>query len=195
MIYEKNRIFLKNKKINNLDKFVIKFVKILEKYTRYVIVSGYVSILFGRSRATEDIDIIVEKKDLSEFFSHLEKKNYWLINASFNEANENIKYNAIRIAKKGKFIPNIELKIAKTDIEKIALSERIRVFLNSSSIYISPIELQIAYKLFLSSEKDIEDARHLFNIFSDKIKIEELKKMVEELKVEKKLKYLGIKYD
>ncbi|MBU5688714.1 MAG: hypothetical protein KQA41_00585 [Candidatus Aenigmarchaeota archaeon] len=62
MIYEKNRIFLKNKKINNLDKFVIKFVKILEKYTRYVIVSGYVSILFGRSRATEDIDIIVEKK-------------------------------------------------------------------------------------------------------------------------------------
>lgn len=195
MIYEKNRIFLKNKKINNLDKFVIKFVKILEKYTRYVIVSGYVSILFGRSRATEYIDIIVEKKDLSEFFSHLEKKNYWLINASFNEANENIKYNAIRIAKKGKFIPNIELKIAKTDIEKIALSERIRVFLNSSSIYISPIELQIAYKLFLSSEKDIEDARHLFNIFSDKIKIEELKKMVEELKVEKKLKYLGIKYD
>ncbi|MBU5688715.1 MAG: hypothetical protein KQA41_00590 [Candidatus Aenigmarchaeota archaeon] len=136
-----------------------------------------------------------KKKDLSEFFSHLEKKNYWLINASFNEANENIKYNAIRIAKKGKFIPNIELKIAKTDIEKIALSERIRVFLNSSSIYISPIELKIAYKLFLSSEKDIEDARHLFNIFSDKIKIEELKKMVEELKVEKKLKYLGIKYD
>lgn len=106
-----------------------------------------------------------------------------MINASFNEANENIKYNAIRIAKKGKVIPNIELKIAK--IEKIALSERIRVFLNSSSIYIPPIELQIAYKLFLSSEKDIEDERHLFNIFSDKIKIEELKKMVEELKVEK----------
>ncbi|MFH8092603.1 MAG: hypothetical protein QXM38_01525 [Candidatus Aenigmatarchaeota archaeon] len=45
--------------------------------------------------------------------------------------------------------------------------------------------MQIAYKLFLSSEKDIEDERHLFNIFSDKIKIEELKKMVEELKVEK----------
>ncbi|MFH8080888.1 MAG: hypothetical protein QXO84_03355 [Candidatus Aenigmatarchaeota archaeon] len=59
-----------------------------------------------------------------------------MINASFNEANENIKYNAIRIAKKGKVIPNIELKIAK--IEKIALSERIRVFLNSSSIYIPP---------------------------------------------------------
>lgn len=58
----KNRIKL-NKELNDLDTFVIDFVKILDKSKiKYVLVSGYVSILFGRSRSSEDIDIIVKKK-------------------------------------------------------------------------------------------------------------------------------------
>ncbi|MEI6842068.1 MAG: hypothetical protein WCK53_12430 [Methanomicrobiales archaeon] len=36
-----------------LDMFVFNFVNILETMTAYVIVSGYVAILFGRSRGTE----------------------------------------------------------------------------------------------------------------------------------------------
>ena len=48
-----------DKELNLLDKFVITFVDILEKYTDYVIVSGYVSILLGRTRATEDIDLLI----------------------------------------------------------------------------------------------------------------------------------------
>jgi len=36
------------KEINALDKFVIRFVKILEKHADYVIVSGYVAILLER---------------------------------------------------------------------------------------------------------------------------------------------------
>jgi len=42
-----------NKELNNLDKFVLDFISLLEEY---VIVSGYVSILLRRSRATEDVD-------------------------------------------------------------------------------------------------------------------------------------------
>ena len=37
--------------------------------------------------------------------------------------------------------------------------------LNQYILYISPLELQIPFKLFLGSEKDIEDARHLYKIF------------------------------
>ncbi|HLD41949.1 MAG TPA: hypothetical protein VJB06_02850 [archaeon] len=44
---------------NELDKFVLDFIKILEKHAKYVIVSGYVAILFGRSRGTEDIDMFI----------------------------------------------------------------------------------------------------------------------------------------
>ena len=50
-----------NKKISELDKFVIDFLEIIIKHTNYVLISGYVSILFGRSRGTEDVDIIIPK--------------------------------------------------------------------------------------------------------------------------------------
>ena len=46
------------KELNNLDKFTIAFTQILnESKINYALVSGYVSILFGRNRASEDIDL------------------------------------------------------------------------------------------------------------------------------------------
>ena len=36
-------------------------------------------------------------------------------------------------------------------------------------IYISPIELQIAYKLYLGTDKDLEDAFFLYELFKEKI--------------------------
>jgi RecA-family ATPase len=58
------------KVLNELDKLLLSFIRILEKYFEYVVVAGYVSILFGRSRATEDIDILIReanKKVLKNF--------------------------------------------------------------------------------------------------------------------------------
>ncbi len=46
-----------SKQLNDLDLLVLQFVRILEKYTDYVIISGYVAILLGRSRGTEDVDV------------------------------------------------------------------------------------------------------------------------------------------
>jgi hypothetical protein len=60
-------IFLTDKVLSELDIFVLDFLNILKTYTDYVIVSGYVTILFGRARGTEDIDIIMLKKFLEEF--------------------------------------------------------------------------------------------------------------------------------
>jgi hypothetical protein len=44
-----------------LDAFAEDFVHVVEKHTKYIIVSGFVAIAHGRSRGTEDIDIIIEK--------------------------------------------------------------------------------------------------------------------------------------
>jgi hypothetical protein len=55
------------------------------------------------------------------------------------------------------------------DLDNWVLNNRLEVILNGISLKISPIELQIPYKLFLSSSKDIEDARHLYLIFKDKL--------------------------
>lgn len=54
-IADKKEIIL-DKELNNLDKFVLEFTELLEEY---VVVSGYVSILFGRSRMTEDVDLLI----------------------------------------------------------------------------------------------------------------------------------------
>jgi len=64
----KNNQILFDRELSELDEFVIKFVNILDKNKiNYVLVSGYIAILFGRSRETEDIDIILEKISFEKF--------------------------------------------------------------------------------------------------------------------------------
>lgn len=73
-----------DKVLNELGKFVFKFIKILEKHVDYVIVSGYISILLGRAMATEDIDIFIKRLDKEKFYGlyeDLEGHGYWCLNA------------------------------------------------------------------------------------------------------------------
>jgi hypothetical protein len=57
--YSKDTITFSEKHLTLLDMFVLGFIRVLELCTPYVIVSRYVAILFGRSRGTEDVDILV----------------------------------------------------------------------------------------------------------------------------------------
>ena len=204
MKYDKDkREIILERKLNKLDSFVLDFIKVLEKDADYVIVSGYVSILLGRTRATEDIDLLVSKMSEQEFQSlwkDLNNNNFECINTSKpEEAFQMLKEHAIRFFKKGKPIPNIEFKIIKTDLDKYSFENKIKVILNLGVLLISPLELQIAYKLFLAadgvdeelqSDKDIEDARHLYNLFKEKINKEELLIFIDKLNVKKRLRFL-----
>jgi hypothetical protein len=170
----KSRIKL-NKELNDLDRFVIDFVKILDNNEiRYVLVSGYVSILFGRSRSSEDIDIIVEKISKNRFsvlWKELSKRNFECLNTdNFESAYDDYLLNriSIRFSIKNQPIPNMEFMFPKADVlYNWVLRNRRDVLLNRRILRISPIELQIAYKMFLGSEKDIEDARHLHQVFKE----------------------------
>lgn len=46
---------------NILDDICTKFCKVLEKHCKYIVVSGFVAISSGRTRGTEDIDLIIER--------------------------------------------------------------------------------------------------------------------------------------
>lgn len=163
-----------NKELNALDDFVISFCKKLNKHkVKYVIVSGYVAIVFGRSRATEDIDIIVEKMPADKFAAlwHDVKADLDCMNAE-NAADGYEHLNsssALRFHELNKPLPNIEFKFFKTVIDEFTLNNALELKLNGHSLRISPLELQIAYKLFLGSEKDIEDARHLYKVFGERL--------------------------
>jgi len=156
------------KTITELDRFVFDFVDLLDVH--YVIVSGYIAILFGRSRGTEDIDVLIEPISYSKFIELYEKavkRGFYFLNSEkpdtlYEMLNEGL---AVRIAKEDTIIPNIELKFIKNEIDKFSLKNCLRVVLNDRQIYISPIEVQIAYKL--GSDKDIEDAVYLWEIFKN----------------------------
>ena len=53
-----------------LDRFVRDFVKVVEEHVEYIVVSGFVAISHGRSRGTEDVDIIVRKVSFGDFTNH-----------------------------------------------------------------------------------------------------------------------------
>ncbi|ALM75481.1 hypothetical protein [Thermococcus barophilus] len=76
---------------------------------------------------------------------------------------------SIRMARRGEIIPNAEIKFPKDFFHQEALKKRISVILNDKQIYISPIELQIAYKLYLGSDKDVEDAYYLYELFKENL--------------------------
>lgn len=193
---KRGEIKLGKKLLNKLDKFILDFIKILEKYTEYVIVSGYVSILLGRSRATEDIDLLIpkiNKENLSAMWEELYEHHFECINTSKpEEAFEMLKEHAIRFFKDIP-VPNIEFKIIKSDLDKHSFNSRLKVILEQGVLFISPLEMQIAYKLFLGSEKDLEDAKHLYDLFKEKLNKEELLSLISELKVKDKFDIINKK--
>ena len=198
---DKKEITLK-RELNKLDRFVLDFIKILEKHAGYVIVSGYVSILLGRTRATEDVDILIKeipKDKFEKLWKELYSKGFECINTSkSDEALDMLNEIAIRFFKE-KPVPNIEFKTIKTELDKYSFENKIKAVLREGSLFISPIELQIAYKLFLAadgteeelqSDKNIEDARHLYKIFKEKLNKEELLTFINKLNVGKKMRLL-----
>ncbi|MDD5417648.1 MAG: hypothetical protein PHW96_02045 [Candidatus Nanoarchaeia archaeon] len=192
MEISENAIVL-DKEINKLDKFVIDFTKILDKLKiNYSVVSGYVSILLGRSRATEDVDILIPRLGFDKFedmWNNLTEFECMTIN--IKEAYETLKNGSnIRFFRKDVFIPNMEVKFSKNELDEYTLNNSFEVKIKDYKIKISPLHLQIPFKLFLGSQKDIEDARHIYQLVKDKLDKEKLQYFTEKLKVSHKLKLI-----
>ena len=186
-----NEMYIVEKKEGALDTFTKDFLKELTDINiPYVLISGYIAILFGRNRSSEDIDILIPpitEEEFNTMWEQLNKKYECLNTTHKKEAyKEYLKEGvAIRFATKGTIIPNMELKTSKTSLEKWALKNRQQVQVNNNQIYISPIELQIAYKAYLGSEKDIEDAIFLQELFKEEMNQEQLHYFLKGLQVKK----------
>lgn len=201
---EKKEIYTR-KVLNELDKFTIDFVKVLEKFTDYVIVSGYVSILLGRTRASEDVDMLVPETDFETFnkiFVELSDNGFECLNTSVSrEAFSMLDNQTIAFSKIGMPVPHMEFKKITNEIQKEAIDGKLKVIIGNDGtfLYISPLELQIAYKLSLisqgnfeeiSSDKDFEDAKHIYEVFRDVIDIRKVIYYVNMFKAEEMWKWL-----
>ena len=172
-----------------LEEFTESFCRVLVRHCRYIIVSGFVAIAHGRSRGTEDIDIIIEritKEKFTDLFSDLEKTGFACVQPGKPEdiyKDYLLENTSIRFVKKGTFVPDMELKLSKDALDDYQLVNRKKLPLTGLDLYFSSIEANIAFKEeFLKSDKDLEDARHLRIIYSEKLDEAEISKIKDMIK-------------
>jgi hypothetical protein len=175
----KNTIII-HRELTKLDLFVKEFLDILKKYSKYLVVSGFVSISTGRTRGTEDVDVLFEKTSQAEFSSLLNdlfNHKFWCYQGDTLE--EIWKYikngESIRFAKENELFPNIEfIPVDNSRQAKFfELNHPQKIKIQDFEFKIPPLEFEILYKeIVLAGKKDIEDAKHLRIFFSDLIKKE-----------------------
>ena len=181
--------------LSALGEAVIEFTRVLDaEDVGYVIVSGYVVILTGRSRATEDVDVVIEplsRAETDELVAALRERGYWGMAMPLDEAYPMLRDgDRIRVAREDEIFPNFEIWFASNELERTALANALTAELDDAELRISPIELQIAYKLHLAQRagspagKDFEDALHLYRALGEQLKGADLERYVEILGVE-----------
>lgn len=186
-------IIVINRDLTELDLFVKEFLQVLEKYSDYLIVSGFVSISTGRTRGTEDIDILVpvmDKGKFRKFFRELEDHGFWCYQGdSIEEVYPYIEgMHNVRFARIKEVFPNIEFvpinESRKAKFFEFKHPQEVKV--KDFKFKIPPIEFEILYKeLVLKGKKDIADAKHLRTFFSDLIKTGKFKEYEKVIKGDK----------
>lgn len=177
-----------------LDEFVEEFCEIVDKHSRYFICSGFVAISSGRSRGTEDIDMILENMSKEKFLdlhNDLINSGFECIQSQngeevFNYLRESM---SVRYVWKNKYLPEMEIHFAKDFLDQEQLEKRIKLDFTGLDIFFAPLEGNIAFKEeWLKSDKDLEDAMHLRIIYEGKFnekEIDRFKKLIRSIRLKK----------
>lgn len=183
-------ILVVDRELNDLDDLALRFSTILDELDiDHVFVSGYVVILAGRSRATEDIDVLLERVDeetVSQLVDGLTDDGLWGPAMPLESMNEMLSEGGnIWVARGDEMIPHLEVKFVGDEFDRSSLENRITARISDAgeTLPIGPLELQIAYKLFLGAQKDFEDAVHLYTLFEESLSTPRLEHWVEKLDV------------
>lgn len=180
---------------NELDDLAMAFTAILDALqVRHVYVAGYVAILTGRSRATEDVDVLIERleePDISRLVDRLQDEGMWGPAMPLADTYEMLaKGEPIWVAPDEQVIPHIEAKFVRDETDRASLRNAISAHIAGSELPIAPLEVGIAYKLYLGTRTDFEDAVHLYTLFGETLRTEELERWVRKLGVESEYEQL-----
>lgn len=174
---------------NELDTLAMEFTRILDDLdVRHVYVAGYVAILTGRPRTTQDVDVLLERLGESRterLVEELREAGMWGPAMPLDDMYEMLANgDNIWVAPEEQVIPHIEAKFVRDETGRAALQNAVTAHIATAAIPVGPLELEIAYKLYLASRKDFEDAVHLFALFEESLRTEELERWVTKLGVE-----------
>ncbi len=174
---------------NQLDELAIRFSTILTQFDiQHVYIAGYVSILAGRARSTEDIDVLIERIDertADDLAATLDESGFWGPAMPLESMYEMLDAgDNIWVAPEDQITPHLEVKFARDEFDRASLENAITAEIGGEKIRIGPLELQIAYKLYLGARKDLEDAVHLYTLFAENLSVARLEEWVRRLDVE-----------
>lgn len=156
-----------------IDRLALDFCSVLDAQgIRYAIVGGYVAILLGRPRESDDVDIISRPLDAAEFaalhsslletFESLTPGSADLVFREHLEAGR--ESTAVRYSAPDTFVPNIEFKFARKALDHQGVRRRIPAVPNGHRVFVGPVEMQVAFKLFMGAPKDYEDPRWIARV-------------------------------
>ncbi|MBD3155978.1 MAG: hypothetical protein GF368_04985 [Candidatus Aenigmarchaeota archaeon] len=177
---------------NILNQFCNDFCEILEDHVEYIVVSGFVAIASGRTRGTEDIDIIIremKRNDFEELHKNLVERGFVCIQSpDSDEIYDYLKNKtSVRYSRKDVPLPEIELKFGKDKLDDYQFKTKERLPLIGLNVWFSSVNMNVAFKEeLLKSPKDLEDADYLRKIYKDRINEEEIgkvKQMINELRL------------
>lgn len=173
---------------NQLDELAIEFSRILDQFgIEHAFVAGYVAILAGRTRATQDIDVLIEEisqNTARSLIERLDEANFWGPAMPLGELFDMLRAgDPIWIARAEQITPHLEVKFPSDKFDRASLSESFPAQIGGAQIPIGPLELQISYKLYLGTQTDFEDAIHLYTLFAESLRTDTLEEWVEELGV------------
>ncbi len=176
-----NRRSVEDKSI--LDKFCIDFCSVVEQFCEYIVVSGFVVIASGRTRGTEDIDVIIQKigKDIFvKLHNALVEKGFVCIQS--DDPEEIYDYledkSSVRYTYEDRPLPEIELKMSKDELDEYQIKTKTKLALTGLDIWFSSVNMNIAFKEeLLKTDKDIEDAKYLRTIYEEEIDEKEINKI------------------
>jgi hypothetical protein len=174
---------------NRLDELAIEFSRLLDRFdVDHVFIAGYVSILAGRARSTEDVAVLVEDVDEStanELAAALSTAGFWGAAMPLDSLYRMLENgDPIWVAPDDQVTPHVEVKRARDEFDRASLENAITARIGGETIPIGPLELQIAYKLYLGAEKDLEDAVHRYTLFEESLSVTQLEEWVRRLGVE-----------
>jgi hypothetical protein len=176
-----------------LEKFAMDFVRVVEKHAKYAVMSGFVAIAHGRSRGTEDVDMIIERLTKDKFgrlHADLAKSGFECIQSlDAGEIYEDYlaRNTSVRYVRNGTHVPEMELKLSRDGLDEYQLATRKKLPLTGLDMYFSSAEMNIAFKEeLLKSDKDMDDAEHLRIVYKgniDEKEIEKIKGMIRKFRL------------
>jgi hypothetical protein len=185
----RGRTLIVEREPNRLDELAIGFSEVLEQFDiKHVYIAGYVSILAGRARSTEDVDVLIERIDeetADELAETLDEEGFWgpaMPLPSMYEMLDN--GDNIWVAPEDQITPHLEVKFVRDEFDRASLENALTARIGDTTVPIGPLELQITYKLHLGSKTDIEDAVHIYTLLGESLSAARLEDWATRLGVE-----------